>query len=159
MRFDSRKRALAGLAVFMVMCFAVAAIGVAFPPGEWYRGLVKPGFNPPDWLFGVVWPVLYLLMAVAAWRIWCDGSWREHRIALSLFILQLALNGLWTPLFFGLRRMDLALLDIALLWIVLLLTIVRFWRTSRLAGALLLPYLAWISFALVLNASLIALQP
>lgn len=158
MRFDSPKRAAAGLAVFVVMCFSVAAVGAAFPPGPWYEGLQKPWFNPPGWLFGPVWSLLYLLMAIAAWRIWCDGSWREHRLALGLFVLQLALNGLWSPLFFGLHRMDLALLVLAALWIVLVLTIVRFFRTSRLAGALLLPYLAWVSFAGVLNYSLLSLN-
>lgn len=158
MRFDSRKRAATGLVIFLVMCLAVGSIGAAFPPGEWYRGLVKPAFNPPSWVFAPVWTSLYILMAIAVWRVWCDGSWHQHRIALGLFLVQLILNGLWSPLFFGLQRMDLALLDLLLLWAVLFATIVRFYRTSRLAAALLLPYLAWVSFAGVLNYSLLRLN-
>lgn len=158
MRFDSPRRALAGLLVFIVMCFGVAAVGAAFPPGDWYQGLIKPPFNPPAWLFGPVWTLLYLMMAVAAWRVWCDGSFKEHRIALSLFVAQLAANGLWSALFFGLHRMDLALADLVLLWILIVLTTLRFFRTSRLAGYLMLPYLAWVSFAGVLNASLLSLN-
>lgn len=155
---DSKTRAILGLVVFLVMCFAVASIGAAFPPGAWYEALEKPAFNPPAWVFGPVWTLLYLMMAVAAWRVWCDGSWQEHRIALSLFVLQLGLNGLWSPLFFGLKRMDLALLDLGLLWIVLVATILRFRRTSGLAAALMLPYLAWVTFAGVLNYSLLQLN-
>lgn len=158
MRADSKTRAAAGLFVFLAMCFAVASIGAAFPPGEWYAQLIKPPFNPPAWVFAPVWTLLYLLMAIAAWRVWCDGSWHEHRVALTLFVVQLTLNGLWSPLFFGLRRMDLALLDLLLLWAVLLATIFRFRRTSKLAAALLLPYLAWVTFAGVLNYSLLALN-
>lgn len=158
MKADSRTRAILGLVVFLVMCFSVAAIGAAFPPGDWYAALAKPSFNPPGWVFGPVWTLLYVLMAVAAWRVWCEGSWHEHRIALSLFVLQLGLNGLWSPLFFGLKRMDLALINLLLLWVVLLATIVRFRRTSRLAAGLLLPYLAWVSFAGVLNYSLLSLN-
>ncbi len=159
MRFDSRKRAFAGLVVFLIMCFAVASVGAAFPPGAWYQGLVKPSFNPPAWVFGPVWTLLYALMAVAAWRVWCDGSFREHRIALGLFVTQLAVNGLWSVLFFGLHRMDLALIDLAVLWLLIAATSWRFLRIDRVAGYLMLPYLAWVSFAAVLNASLIALQP
>ncbi len=158
MQANSRTRAVLGLIIFLVMCFAVASIGAAFPPGEWYAQLAKPAFNPPAWVFGPVWTVLYVLMAVAAWRVWCDGSWHEHRIALTLFVLQLGLNGLWSPLFFGLKRLDLALLDLILLWIALLATILRFRRTSKLAAALLLPYLAWVSFAGVLNYSLLSMN-
>lgn len=158
MKADSRTRAILGLVVFLVMCFSVAAIGAAFPPGDWYAALAKPSFNPPGWVFGPVWSLLYVLMAVAAWRVWCEGSWHKHRIALSLFVLQLGLNGLWSPLFFGLKRMDLALINLLLLWVVLLATIVRFRRTSRLAAGLLFPYLAWVSFAGVLNYSLLSLN-
>lgn len=158
MKADSKTRAALGLIVFLVMCFAVASIGAAFPPDDWYAQLAKPAFNPPAWIFAPVWTLLYVLMAVAAWRVWCDGSWHEHRIALSLFVLQLGLNGLWSPLFFGLKRMDLALLNLVFLWLVLLVTILRFRRTSGLAAALLLPYLAWVSFAGVLNYSLLTLN-
>ena len=158
MKADSRTRAILGLVVFLIMCFAVASIGAAFPPGQWYAELAKPSFNPPAWVFAPVWTLLYVLMAVAAWRVWCDGSWHEHRVALSLFVLQLGLNGLWSPLFFGLNKLGLALADLILLWLVLLATIVRFRRTSTLAAALLLPYLAWVSFAGVLNYSLMRLN-
>ena len=105
-----------------------------------------------------MWTLLYLMMAVAAWRVWCDGSWHEHRIALSLFVAQLVANGLWSALFFGLHRMDLALVNLLVLWVLILMTMLRFFKTSRLAGYLMLPYLAWVSFAGLLNASLLALN-
>lgn len=159
MRFDSQKRALAGLLVFILMCFSVAKIGASFPPGEWYQALNKPAFNPPAWVFAPVWSVLYLLMAFAGWRVWCDGSWHEHRIALTLFVAQLAANGLWSFLFFGQQRLDLAMINLVVLWILIALTAVRFVKTSRLAAWLMLPYLAWVTFAGVLNASLLALNP
>jgi tryptophan-rich sensory protein len=121
----------------------------------WYADLSKPSFNPPDRAFGVVWPILYVMMGVAAFLIWRKGiGSRQVRIALGLFVVQLVLNGIWTPIFFGLHMMGLALAEIILLWLAILATIVGFWRLSKAAACLLIPYILWVSFALVLNGAL-----
>jgi len=121
----------------------------------WYAELSKPSFNPPDWAFGVVWPILYVMMGVAAFLVWRKrtGS-RQVRIALGLFLAQLALNGIWTPIFFGLHMMGLALVEIIVLWLAILATIIAFWRISKTAACLLIPYILWVSFAIALNAGL-----
>ena len=151
---DTPKPAWPGLAVWLLVCFAAPAIGSATGPGEWYTQLTKPTWNPPGWLFGPVWTILYAMMAVATWLIWRRGGWRARRLPLGLFLTQLALNALWTPLFFGLHRPDLAFLDIIALWFAILATIVAFGRVHRAAAALLAPYLAWVSFATFLNFTL-----
>jgi tryptophan-rich sensory protein len=138
------------LAVGGLSGFATAR-GVA----EWYPTLVKPSFNPPAWVFGPVWTVLYIMMGVAAFFVWRTGLDVDGvRAALAVFAVQLALNGLWSILFFGMQAPGLALIEIALLWIAIGVTVVLFWRVSPLPGAMLLPYWAWVSFAAVLNASL-----
>jgi tryptophan-rich sensory protein len=121
----------------------------------WYADLSKPSFTPPDWAFGVVWPILYVMMGISAFMIWNKGfSSRQVKVALGLFILQLVLNGLWTPIFFGLHMMALALAEITLLWVAIIITIFTFWRISRAAACLLLPYILWVSFAIALNVAL-----
>ncbi len=140
-----------GLAVWLVLCFAAPALGSAAGPGEWYAQLQKPAWNPPGWVFGPVWTLLYAMMAVAAWGVWRRGGWRAQRLPLSLFLTQLALNALWTPLFFGLRSPGLALVDIVLLWLALAATLAAFARVHRASAVLLAPYLAWVSFAAFLN--------
>ena len=121
----------------------------------WYAGLSQPSFTPPDWSFGVVWSILYVMMGISAFLIWNNGiNKKQVNVALGLFIIQLALNGLWTPIFFGLHMMALALVEIVLLWIAILITILAFWRISKPATFLLLPYILWVSFAVVLNAAL-----
>lgn len=137
---------------WLLLTFAVAAIGVFTLPGAWYAALRKPWFTPPPWLFGPVWTLLYALMAVAAWRIY--ERERRWSAPLRLWLLQLALNALWSPLFFGLHRPGWALLDIGLLGLALSATMLRFWRHDRISGALLLPYLAWTGYAALLNAGL-----
>jgi tryptophan-rich sensory protein len=127
--------------------------------GTWYADLTKPSFNPPDWAFGVVWPILYIMMGVAAFLIWNMGIIsRRIKVALGLFVFQLILNGLWTPIFFGLHMMGLALAEIILLWVAILFTIIAFWRISKAASYLMIPYILWVSFAIVLNASLLHLN-
>jgi translocator protein len=107
----------------------------------WYADLSKPLFNPPGWAFGVVWPILYVMMGVAAFLIWNKGICsRQIKVALGLFVFQLVLNGLWTPIFFGLHMMGLALAEIILLWVAILVTIAAFWRISKPATYLLIPY-------------------
>lgn len=139
---------------FLLVTFAVAGVTGMATSGtvrDWYPTIVKPSWNPPAWLFGPVWTVLYAMMAVSAWLVWRRAGWSG---ALAWFAVQLALNAVWSPLFFGLHRIDLALVDIALLWCAIGGTVVAFWKVSPLAGGLLIPYLAWVSFATVLNFTL-----
>ena len=123
--------------------------------GTWYPTLVKPSFNPPAWVFGPTWTLLYITMGVAAFLVWRQGlDTRGVRLALTVFVVQLALNGLWSILFFGLRAPGLALIEILVLWLGILATTVLFWRVVPAAGWLMLPYLGWVSFAAVLNAAI-----
>jgi benzodiazapine receptor len=122
---------------------------------SWYAAIEKPAFTPPSWVFGPVWTILYLLMGVAAFLVWRKGlGLRVVRIALAWFLVQLALNASWTPVFFGLHRIGWALLVIGLLWAAIVVTTYHFLRVFRPAGLLLVPYLLWVSFAAVLNASI-----
>ena len=150
----SQKHSLAALGGWLLLCFAASAIGAFFSPGQWYIELNKPSWHPPSWVFGPVWTVLYTLMAIAAWMVWKKGGFAEQSKPLTLFLVQLALNALWSPLFFGLYSPALAFVDIVLLWCTLAFTIYAFWQVRPLAGALLLPYIAWVSFAAVLNGTL-----
>lgn len=121
----------------------------------WYPTLVKPSFNPPSWVFGPVWTMLYLMMGIAAFLVWRKGlETAGVQGALSLFVVQLALNGLWSILFFGLQSPGWALAEIVVLWLAIVATLVAFWRLTAAAGWLLAPYLAWVSFAAVLNGSI-----
>ena len=147
-------RSILVLVAALAVCFGVAAFGARFEPGPWYQSLSKPAWNPPDWLFAPVWTVLYFLMALAAWLVWRQAGLSQARLALSAFGVQLALNAAWSWLFFGLHRPDLALIEIGLLWAAILTTLILFARIHTLAGILLLPYLAWVGFAAVLNFSL-----
>jgi tryptophan-rich sensory protein len=153
-----------GLGIFALggwfaLVFTAAAMGGVFMPGEWYAQLQKPEWNPPNWIFGPVWMLLYCLMAVAAWLVWRRGGFRVQRLHLTLFLVQLALNAAWSPLFFGLKNPGLAFANIALLWLAILATLVAFWKARRSAAALLVPYLCWVSFATALNLALWRLNP
>ena len=139
---------------WLAAAFAAEWIGSRYMPGAWYTALAKPSWNPPNWIFGPVWTVLYVLMGVAAWRIWRQVGFSGGRITLGLFVFQLVLNALWSYLFFGLHRMDLAMFDILVLWGAILAVGVLFYDINRCAGALMLPYLAWVSFAACLNLAL-----
>lgn len=144
-------RDLMGLIVFVLLCFGVSVLGgmVTAPAlRPWYESLAKPPWTPPGWVFGPVWVILYPLMAIAGWTIWREG---RSRVAVLLFLLQLALNAAWPWLFFGLRRLDWAFADIVALLIAIVATIAVFYRLRRRAALLLVPYLAWVAFAAVLN--------
>lgn len=143
-----------GLAFWLAVCFGAAVIGSLFMPGDWYAQLKKPTWNPPAWIFGPVWTVLYTLMAIAAWLVWRRGGFAVHAGALASFLVQLLLNALWSPLFFGLRNPALAFLNILLLWAALAVTLHLFWKVRKLAGGLLVPYFGWVSFAAALNYTL-----
>ncbi len=144
-----------GLVVSIVICFGVAALGsLATDPNidGWYAALRKPSWNPPNWIFGPVWSMLYLLMAVAAWLVWRRrGFAGASLLPLALFGIQLVLNGLWSVLFFGWHRPDLAFIEIVFLWSAILATMLAFRRVVPLAAALLAPYLLWVTFAAFLN--------
>lgn len=147
-------RAALGLAGWIALSFGAALFGSRFPPGEWYASLEKPPWTPPGWLFGPVWTILYALMGAAAWRVWMRGGFGGRRAALSVFLLQLLLNALWSWLFFGLHRPGLALLDILALWAAIAATALLFRRHDATAAAMLLPYLLWTGFAALLNFEL-----
>jgi benzodiazapine receptor len=150
----SRQRQVLALIGWGALCLAAAVLGGTVSIDEWYTRLQKPDWNPPAWIFGPVWTVLYLMMSVAAWLVWREGGWKSRQWPLGLFLGQLFLNAIWTPVFFGMYRIGLALIDIALLWMLLGITLIAFWRVNRPAGWLLVPYLAWVSFATVLNFTL-----
>jgi translocator protein len=148
---------LLGLFAFSAICFAAAGIGALFTDPSvngWYQQLRKPGWTPPDYVFGPVWSALYLAMAIAGWLVWRNRGLRGARIPLVAFGIQLALNVAWSALFFGLRSPAAAFFDIWLLWSAILVTIILFWPISHLAGLLLVPYLGWVSFAAVLNLAI-----
>jgi translocator protein len=143
-----------GLALFVSASFAAALVGRVFTtpavPG-WYESLRKPAWTPPNWLFGPVWTALYVAMGAAAWLVWRERGFAGARLALSLFFAQLALNALWSVIFFGMRRPGAALVEIAFLWAAVFATMAAFWQVSRAAGWLFVPYLWWITFAMFLN--------
>ncbi len=143
-----------GLAGWLMLSFTAGAAGIIVEPGNWYQALIKPTWTPPDWVFPVVWPVLYICMGISAWLVWKDTGFDKSRDALTLFLVQLMLNVLWSWLFFGLHQVGTALADIILLWIIILFTILAFSFYNRLAAWLLVPYLLWVGFATALNFSI-----
>lgn len=150
------------LGLFLLASFTASAIGgyATFESVRtWYPTLVKPSWNPPAAVFGPMWTLLYTLMAFAAWRIWLRRELAGARPALRWFFVSLALNALWSVLFFGLHRPGLALLEVVLFWGTLVLVQLRFARLDRVAGWLWAPYVAWVSFATVLNAAIWRLNP
>lgn len=149
--------------ISIAVCLAAAFLGsLATMPAipEWYASLKKPSFNPPNWIFGPAWTLLYALMAIAAYLVWKEG-WekREVRTALTVFGIQLALNVFWSFLFFKFQSPAKALMEILVLWLAIFLTILSFMKVSRPAGWLLVPYLLWVSFATVLNFFIVRFNP
>lgn len=150
----SRLRQLGALGAFVATCFLAAALGgrlTSMSVDTWYPTLAKPAWTPSGELIGAVWTVLYALMGLSAWLVWKRGFFTLLSREASWFSLQLLLNVVWSALFFGLRSPGLAVIDIGLLWVAILFTTISFWRVSRLAGILFMPYLAWVGFAAVLN--------
>jgi translocator protein len=151
------RRDIIGLIVAVLGTEAIGALSGLAAGGDFvtfYDALRKPPATPPPAVFGPAWAVLYLLMGIAAWLVWREGLTRQTVIALGLFAAQLALNFAWSLIFFGQHRLGAALLEIAVLWLVILATLVAFWRVRPAAGGLLLPYLGWVSFAAYLNAGI-----
>ncbi|QYU66328.1 tryptophan-rich sensory protein [Leptolyngbya sp. 15MV] len=147
---------LLGLGGFVLACFAAASTGAFFMPGEWYRRLRKPSFNPPDWLFAPAWTVLYIAIAVAGWLVWKQVGFGPE---IWLWWFSLLLNAGWSALFFGLRRMDLPFYEVILFWLSILGMILAFAPVSATAAWLMVPYLAWVSFAGLLNWTLWRMNP
>lgn len=150
-------RDYAALAGFILLNAAISALGgwaTAGSVGTWYPTLEKPSFNPPNWIFAPVWTALYLMIAIAGWRAWRRAEGPRLRLALTAYAVQLALNLSWSFVFFGAQRIGAALAVIAVLLAAILANAWLFWRIERAAGALLVPYAAWVSFATLLNAAL-----
>lgn len=156
-----KQRQVFGLISWFFVSFAASAVGAvaSIQAKSFYGQLVQPAWAPSPSVFGPVWTVLYALMAIAAWLVWRSGGFSAHRQALTLFLVQLAFNALWSWLFFAWKLGGVALADILVLWIFIILTLVSFWRVRPLAGVLLIPYLLWVSFAFALNFSLWQLNP
>ena len=146
------------LLVFLAACAAAAATGAMFQPGHWYRGLRKPAWTPPDWLFPIAWTALYIAIAVAAWRVAYSGAGIVP-LALALWAWQIALNTLWTPVFFGLRQIRAGFVVLCLLWVAVLATMASFFMADAIAGWLFVPYLVWVSYAGALNFDIMQRNP
>ncbi len=143
-------------AIFLAACFAAGSTGAMFEPGKWYESLSKPWWTPPNWLFPVAWATLYLCIAVAAARVApLEGS----HYAMAFFALQIALNTLWTPVFFGLKRMGAGMVVLVALWIAVAATLGTFWSLDRIAGLLFVPYLVWVTVAGALNYTVWRMNP
>ena len=146
-----------GLVAWLALCLGVMGLAALFPADAWYAALQKPAWTPPNWVFPVVWPVLYTLMGVSAWMVWRKAGFAGAGLALGVFFAQLAANGFWSYLFFGLHRPDLALIDITLLWVLVAATLLAFRRHSA-AAWLLAPYLLWVTYAATLNGGILLMN-
>jgi benzodiazapine receptor len=159
--YDMEKTGFTGilnLVISLIICQLAGVLGSFFTRpaiATWYATLKKPSFTPPNWVFSPVWITLFVLMGIAAFMVWNRGlSDQKVKIALGIFAVQLILNVLWSVMFFGLRSPLAGLIEMAVLWIAILLTILYFFRVSNAAGMLLIPYILWVSFAAVLNFSI-----
>jgi tryptophan-rich sensory protein len=150
-----------GLACAIAVCFVAAGIGSLYTRPAipvWYASLQKPAWNPPNWAFGPVWTLLYLMMAVAVWLVWRERGFAGARLAITLFALQLLLNAFWSIIFFGWRQPAFALVEIFFLWAVIFATMLCFWQISQPAAWLMCPYLLWVTFAGFLNLAIARLN-
>jgi benzodiazapine receptor len=154
----SRTRAFSGLVAWLTVCIGAGALGAMARPDAWYAGLDKPSFTPPNGVFGPVWSVLYLLLALSAWRLWERRGFSGAGFALVCFLVQLGFNALWAPIFFGMHAIAAALFDLILVWLFACGTWLLFWSLDRKAALLLVPYGISISFAGVLNAAFFLLN-
>ena len=145
------------LIVSIVACQLAGVIGSIFTApniATWYASIAKPAFNPPNWVFAPAWTTLFLLMGISVYLIWNRPDWKKNITALAAFDTQLALNVVWSFLFFGLQNPFFAFIEIIILWIAILATIILFYRIDRRAAYLLIPYIAWVTFAALLNYSI-----
>jgi translocator protein len=156
-RSNSALKNTMGLIAWVLVCFGASAVGAIFTTAkipEWYATLIKPDWTPPSWLFGPVWTLLYAMMAVAAWMVWKRSGFAGAKAALGMFLFQLALNSMWSWLFFGRERPDWAAIEIVILWFAIVATIVLFRRHSGIAAGLMVPYILWVTFATALNIAI-----
>ena len=144
---------------FVGACALAASMGAVFRPGNWYERLTKPSWRPPNWLFAPVWAVLYLTIAVSGWLVWRISGFAGAALPLGMYGIQLVLNATWTPIFFGLHWIGWAFFEIVLLWLAIVATIAYFHPVHPVAAWLLLPYLAWVTFAAALNFAIWRLNP
>ncbi len=143
-----------GLIVFIAICIGAGGLGAIATTPEidtWYKSINKPTWTPPGFVFGPVWTTLYIMMGVAAWLVWKRGGFRQSRTPLALFAVQLLLNVSWSWIFFNQHQLGWAFAEIIMLWTAIVATTIAFFKSSRAAGVLMLPYLAWVSFAAALN--------
>lgn len=161
MSMMSKKKQFLGLVSWLGLSYSVSAVGAvaSVQARSFYGGLTQPDWAPPGWLFGPVWTALFTLMGIAAWLVWRSGGFEKNRHALAVFIVQLVFNALWSWLFFAWNMGALAFADIVVLWLLIGTTVVFFWRARAVAGALLIPYLLWVSFAAALNYAVWQLNP
>jgi benzodiazapine receptor len=139
---------------FVGISFLAAAIGAMFRPGEWYEKLHKPAWRPPNWVFRPAWTFLYLTIAVSGWLVWRTSGFAGAAFPFAIYLMQLILNASWPPIFFGMRRPDLAFIEVVTLWLSIIATIAAFHRVNAAAAWLLLPYLAWVTFAAAINLAI-----
>lgn len=142
--------------IFFLACAGAGATGGLFPPGPWYRNLDKPSWTPPDWVFPVTWTVLYVCMA---WAGAIVAGKPDNGLAMAFWAMQIAFNGLWTPVFFGLQNLRLGMIVVSMLWLTVLATLLALWQVDTLAGVLFAPYLLWVTIAAALNWSVWKLNP
>lgn len=150
--------ALIALGVFVALNFLTSASGAFFRPGAWYEGLAKPGWTPPNWAFPVVWSILFLMNAVSGLLVW-QVAGTGAGLALGAYVLSLAVNASWSAVFFGLRRMDLGLVNVVMLWGSILAVAILFWPHNPAAALMQLPYLVWVTIATALNFTVLRLNP
>lgn len=153
----STVRQAAFLLTSIVICFAAAGLGSVLTRPSlrlWYAALRKPPWTPPNWIFGPVWTILYLCMAVAVWLVWRRAGFQGAKLPLAFFAFQLVLNVAWTGIFFTLHLQGFAFIEIIFLWLAILATTVAFWPLSKTAGWLMVPYLLWVAYAAALNGSI-----
>lgn len=150
-----------GLPAWIAIAFVPSATAAFVDTGPWYESLNRPAWTPPSWVFGPVWTLLYLLMGIAAWRVWARHGFgdRAARVGLLLFLVHLVFNAAWTVLFFGLHLLTAAAVEIVVLWGMILALVVLFWARDRIAGALLLPYLLWVTYAVSLSVGFAVMNP
>lgn len=146
------------LGAFFAIAFAAASSGAVFKPGAWYQSLAKPRWTPPNWAFPVVWTILFIMIAIAGWRVWNAGGWGEAP-ALALWVGSLLLNAGWSAIFFGLRRVDTALVEVGALWLSIAAQIAVFASIDAIAAWLMVPYLIWVTIASALNYQIWRMNP
>lgn len=155
-------QSVVSLILWVTVCLGAGLIGsmsTGAAVATWYAELTKPSWTPPNWLFAPVWTTLYIMMGVAAWIVWRKVGFSGAPYAILIFGIQLIFNAAWSGLFFGMRRFDLAFIEIVVLWLLILATAIAFWRHDARASLLLLPYLAWVSYASALNFAIWRLNP